>query len=63
MVAEKFFTIPNVIKDGASAVFCEKDYFKKLKLTCARCGHALRGPYVKIGKKKFHLEHFSYYSF
>lgn len=40
-------------------IYCETDYFKRLDLLCARCGLALRGPYIRVGKQKYHMDHFS----
>ncbi|KAJ3125379.1 hypothetical protein HK098_000326 [Nowakowskiella sp. JEL0407] len=57
VVAEKFFSLTT--SDGQSSIFCEKDYFKRLDLLCAKCGGALRGPHINALSKKYHLEHFS----
>ncbi|KAJ1554826.1 hypothetical protein HK096_001248 [Nowakowskiella sp. JEL0078] len=57
VVAEKFFSLQST--DGKIDVFCEKDYFKRLDLLCAKCGGALRGPHINALNKKYHLEHFS----
>jgi hypothetical protein len=59
MVADKFFPVTT---DGQTAIYCEKDYFKRLELICARCGQALRGPYIRVNQNKYHMEHFSYVS-
>jgi hypothetical protein len=56
IVAEKFFPVTNADK---TAVYCETDYFKRLDLICARCNLALRGPYIRVNKQKYHMEHFS----
>ena len=40
-------------------IYCETHYFKLLDLLCVRCGMALRGPYIKVGKLKYHMDHFS----
>ncbi|KAI8809007.1 hypothetical protein BJ742DRAFT_246254 [Cladochytrium replicatum] len=57
VVAEKFF--PLKAADGTPQIFCEKDYFRRLDLLCAKCGGALRGPHINALNKKYHLEHFS----
>jgi hypothetical protein len=57
MVADKFFPVTT---EGQTAIYCEKDYFKRLELICARCGQALRGPYIRVNQNKYHMEHFSY---
>ncbi|KAJ3093065.1 hypothetical protein HK102_010970 [Quaeritorhiza haematococci] len=56
VVAEKFFPL-----EGPSGpqIFCEKDYFRRLDLLCAKCGGALRGPHINALNKKYHLEHFT----
>ena len=38
---------------------CERDYFRRLNLLCAKCGEALRGSYITAIGKKYHLEHFT----
>ncbi|KAI7903638.1 uncharacterized protein BX663DRAFT_507164 [Cokeromyces recurvatus] len=55
-VAEKFF--PFEFEDGIQKPLCEKDYYKRLELTCNDCGDALHGSYITAVGKKFHLEHF-----
>ncbi|KAI8359837.1 hypothetical protein BD560DRAFT_437539, partial [Blakeslea trispora] len=55
-VAEKFF--PVELEEGIQKPLCERDYFKRLNLTCDNCGEALRGSYITAVNKKFHLEHF-----
>ncbi|KAI9014938.1 hypothetical protein BC832DRAFT_177906 [Gaertneriomyces semiglobifer] len=57
VVAEKFF--PHTAQDGTPQVFCEKDYFRRLDLLCAKCGGALRGAHINALGKKYHLEHFT----
>ncbi|KAG9073649.1 hypothetical protein FS749_014828, partial [Ceratobasidium sp. UAMH 11750] len=57
VVIEKFF--PTDGPDGKQQVFCERDYFARLNLVCAKCDEALRGSYVTAGDKKYHLEHFT----
>ncbi|KAI9098080.1 hypothetical protein DFS34DRAFT_97332 [Phlyctochytrium arcticum] len=57
VVAEKFF--PHAGPDGSPQVFCEKDYFRRLDLLCAKCGGALRGAHINALNKKYHLEHFT----
>ncbi|KAJ3331303.1 hypothetical protein HDU76_003532 [Blyttiomyces sp. JEL0837] len=57
VVAEKFF--PLVKPDGTADIFCERDYFARMDLLCAKCGMALRGPHINALNKKYHLEHFT----
>ncbi|KND02774.1 uncharacterized protein SPPG_01855 [Spizellomyces punctatus DAOM BR117] len=57
VVAEKFF--PHTGPDGLTQVFCEKDYFRRLDLLCAKCGGALRGAHINALNRKYHLEHFT----
>eukprot|EP00842_Homolaphlyctis_polyrhiza_P006794 jgi/Hompol1/7115/HPOL_005192-RA len=56
VVADKFFT---VVVDGITKIYCETDYFKRLDLICAKCGLALRGPYINALGRKYHMEHFT----
>ncbi|KAI8929848.1 hypothetical protein BC831DRAFT_442329 [Entophlyctis helioformis] len=56
VVADKFFP---VAADGVTKIFCETDYFKRLDLICARCGLALRGPYINALNRKYHMDHFT----
>lgn len=56
IVADKFFPVS---AQGKTSIYCEKDYFKRLNLICARCGQALRGPYIRVNQTKYHIEHFS----
>lgn len=44
MVASKFFPIDG--PDGKQHPLCERDYFRRLNLICAKCGMALRGSYI-----------------
>ena len=44
VVASKFFPIDG--PDGKQQPLCERDYFRRLNLICAKCGLALRGSYV-----------------
>ena len=44
VVASKFFPIDG--PDGKQQPLCERDYFRRLNLICAKCGFALRGSYV-----------------
>jgi hypothetical protein len=44
VVASKFFPIDG--PDGKQQPLCERDYFKRLNLICAKCGMALRGSYI-----------------
>ncbi|KAJ3036137.1 hypothetical protein HDV00_003049 [Rhizophlyctis rosea] len=57
VVAEKFFPLKN--GDNVPQIYCEKDYFRRLDLLCAKCGGALRGPHINALNKKYHLEHFT----
>ncbi|KAJ3056754.1 hypothetical protein HK097_004615 [Rhizophlyctis rosea] len=57
VVAEKFFPLKN--GDNIPQMYCEKDYFRRLDLLCAKCGGALRGPHINALNKKYHLEHFT----
>lgn len=43
MVASKFFPIDS---GGRQSPLCERDYFRRLNLICAKCGMALRGSYI-----------------
>ena len=44
VVASKFFPIEG--QDGKQHPLCERDYFRRLNLICAKCGMALRGSYI-----------------
>jgi hypothetical protein len=44
VVASKFFPIDG--SDGKQQPLCERDYFRRLNLICAKCGMALRGSYI-----------------
>jgi hypothetical protein len=44
VVASKFFPIEG--PDGRQHPLCERDYFRRLNLICAKCGMALRGSYI-----------------
>ncbi|OBZ74014.1 Rho-type GTPase-activating protein 1 [Grifola frondosa] len=57
VVASKFFPIDG--QDGKQHPLCERDYFGRLNLICAKCGTALRGSYITACNKKFHVEHFT----
>ncbi|KAH9945713.1 RhoGAP-domain-containing protein [Amylocystis lapponica] len=57
VVASKFFPIDG--PDGKQHPLCERDYFRRLNLICAKCGLALRGSYITACNKKFHVEHFT----
>ncbi|KAF7309707.1 LIM-domain-containing protein [Mycena indigotica] len=57
VVASKFFPIEG--GDGKQYPLCERDYFRRLNLICAKCGMALRGSYITACNKKFHVEHFT----
>ena len=72
-MASKFFPIEG--PDGKQQPLCERDYFRRLNLICAKCGLALRGSYITAcsklsfpsdvhnlipsADKKFHVEHFT----
>ncbi|KAG8958044.1 hypothetical protein FRC00_003109 [Tulasnella sp. 408] len=45
--------------DGKQQPLCERDYFRRLNLICARCGQALWESYFTAGDKKYHGEHFT----
>ncbi|KAF9072305.1 hypothetical protein BDP27DRAFT_1391414 [Rhodocollybia butyracea] len=57
VVASKFFPIDG--PDGKQQPLCERDYFRRLNLICAKCGMALRGSYITACNKKYHVEHFT----
>ncbi|TEB36504.1 RhoGAP-domain-containing protein [Coprinellus micaceus] len=57
VVASKFFPIEG--PDGKQSPLCERDYFRRLGLICAKCDMALRGSYITACNKKFHVEHFT----
>ncbi|KAL0953576.1 hypothetical protein HGRIS_004792 [Hohenbuehelia grisea] len=57
VVANKFFPIEG--SDKQQHPLCERDYFRRLNLICAKCGMALRGSYITACNKKFHVEHFT----
>ncbi|KAG8928978.1 hypothetical protein FRC00_001585 [Tulasnella sp. 408] len=57
VVASKFFPIEG--SGGKQQPLCEKDYFRRLNLICAKCEQALRGSYITACDKKFHVEHFT----
>ena len=44
VVASNFFPIDG--SDGKQQPLCERDYFRRLNLICAKCGMALRGKYI-----------------
>lgn len=56
-MAAKFF--PLQAEGGKSYPLCERDYFRRLNLLCAKCGEALRGSYITAVNKKYHLDHFT----
>ncbi|XJO73612.1 hypothetical protein BDV3_004567 [Batrachochytrium dendrobatidis] len=56
IVADKFFPVTT---DGTTKIYCETDYFRRLDLICAKCGLALRGPYINALNRKYHMEHFT----
>ncbi|KAJ2915449.1 hypothetical protein MD484_g4942, partial [Candolleomyces efflorescens] len=57
VVASKFFPIDG--PDGKQQPLCERDYFSRLNLICAKCNMALRASYITACNKKFHVEHFT----
>ncbi|KDR80504.1 hypothetical protein GALMADRAFT_240793 [Galerina marginata CBS 339.88] len=57
VVASKFFPIDG--SGGKQNPLCERDYFRRLNLICAKCGMALRGSYITACSKKYHVEHFT----
>ncbi|KAG5647457.1 hypothetical protein DXG03_009388 [Asterophora parasitica] len=57
VVASKFFPIEG--PDSRQYPLCERDYFRRLNLICAKCNMALRGSYITACNKKFHVEHFT----
>ncbi|CCM02430.1 uncharacterized protein FIBRA_04529 [Fibroporia radiculosa] len=57
VVASKFFPIDG--PDGKQHPLCERDYFRRLSLICAKCGMALRGSYITACNKKYHVDHFT----
>ncbi|KAF5388648.1 hypothetical protein D9757_004814 [Collybiopsis confluens] len=57
VVASKFFPIDG--PDGKQQPLCERDYFRRLNLICAKCGMALRGSYITACNKKYHVDHFT----
>ena len=44
VVTSKFLPIEG--SDGKQHPLCERDYFRRLNLICAKCGMALRGSYT-----------------
>jgi hypothetical protein len=44
VVASKFFPIDG--PDGKQQPLCERDYFSRLNLICAKCNMALRASYI-----------------
>ncbi|KAJ1559219.1 hypothetical protein HK405_011549, partial [Cladochytrium tenue] len=55
-IAEHFFPLRR--PDGGMEFLCEKDYYARLDMLCARCGTPLRFPHVSLAGRHFHLEHF-----
>ena len=71
MVAQKFFPVEDV--EGIYPL-CERDYFARLDLICAKCDQALRSSYITacgeweresfdallmVLGNKYHVEHFT----
>lgn len=52
VVASKFFPIDG--PDGKQQPLCERDYFRRLNLICAKCGMALRGSYITACSESCH---------
>ncbi|KAH9164802.1 RhoGAP-domain-containing protein, partial [Lactarius sanguifluus] len=57
VVASKFFPIGDPNEEQQQ--LCERDYFRRLNLSCAKCDGALRGSYITASNKKYHIEHFT----
>ncbi|KAF9785167.1 hypothetical protein BJ322DRAFT_1006238 [Thelephora terrestris] len=57
VVASKFFPFEG--PDGKQHPLCERDFFRRLNLICAKCGMALRGSYITACNKTYHVEHFT----
>ncbi|CAE6466939.1 unnamed protein product [Rhizoctonia solani] len=57
MVASKYFPVDG--PHGRQQPLCERDYFRRLDLICAKCNMALRGNYITACDKKYHVEHFT----
>nr|XP_018259121.1 rho GTPase activator [Kwoniella dejecticola CBS 10117]OBR81279.1 rho GTPase activator [Kwoniella dejecticola CBS 10117] len=56
VVAQKFFPVED--GDGLYPL-CERDYFARLDLICAKCDQALRASYITACGNKYHVEHFT----
>ncbi|WVN87796.1 uncharacterized protein L203_102991 [Cryptococcus depauperatus CBS 7841] len=56
VVAQKFFPVED--GDGMYPL-CERDYFARLNLICAKCDQALRASYITACGAKYHVEHFT----
>ncbi|WVR09101.1 hypothetical protein IAU60_006163 [Kwoniella sp. DSM 27419] len=56
VVAQKFFPVED--GDGMYPL-CERDYFARLDLICAKCDQALRASYITACGNKYHVEHFT----
>jgi hypothetical protein len=50
-IASKSFPLDDIF-------LCETDYFRRFDQLCSACGKALRGKYITVNDKKFHLDHF-----
>ncbi|WVQ81510.1 hypothetical protein IAT38_003634 [Cryptococcus sp. DSM 104549] len=57
VVASKFFPVEE--DGGRMYPLCERDYFARLDLICAKCGQALRASYITACGAKYHVEHFT----
>jgi len=53
VVASKFFPIEG--PDVKQHPLCERDYFRRLNLICAKCGMALRGSYITACSMSNHI--------
>ncbi|KAI9636708.1 uncharacterized protein MKK02DRAFT_25397 [Dioszegia hungarica] len=56
VVAQKFFPVED--PEGMYPL-CERDYFARLDLICAKCNLALRSSYITACGEKYHVEHFT----
>ncbi|CAI5755806.1 unnamed protein product [Candida verbasci] len=54
--SSKFF--PFDLEPNKQVALCEFHFFYRMKLICAECNNALRGPFISALGKKYHLEHF-----
>ncbi|KAF8909401.1 hypothetical protein CPB84DRAFT_1516605 [Gymnopilus junonius] len=54
-----FKILPHRWSGGRQQPLCERDFFRRLNLICAKCGMALRASYITACNKKYHVEHFT----